>query len=381
MTASTPFDVQISDDAVRDLTVRLERTRLPRHPFATDWSTGTDPQVLAELVSYWRDEFDWRTAERRLNNYQHFTTTILGDALHYVSVQAAAPQIGAGTNATSRAWPIVLLHGWPGSFIEHLRSAQRLAQRGYDVVVPSLPGFGFSELPKRAGLSNQLIAERIHALMQAIGHPRYGVQGGDIGAGVAGQMASRYPDAVVGLHLNFPARFGTLSTPPSAAEQAYTERMAQFREAETGYSHMHRTKPQTIGAALNDSPAGLLSWILEKFWAWSDHGDDLWQTFFRDDILANVCVYWFTETITSSMRTYQANAADGWNADSAITVPVGYANYPAEPWRLPRTMLEHHMNLVRYRDMPRGGHFAALEQPQLFANDVADFFDQVEVGI
>ncbi len=371
MPEPTPFEVQIGADELEDLALRLKLTRLPQHPFATSWSAGTDPAVLAELMHYWRETFDWRGAERRINSYQHFTLPVQGDAVHYVWVPAASAE------SASPDWPIMLLHGWPGSFIEHLRSAERLAQRGFDVIVPSLPGFGFSELPKLPGLSNRLVAERMHGLMHSLGYQRYAVQGGDIGAGVAGQMAARYPDAVVGLHLNFPARFGTVSSPPTAAEEAYVQRMAEFREAETGYSHMHRTKPQTIGAALNDSPVGLLSWILEKFWVWSDHGDDLWQTFFREDVLANVCVYWFTGTITSSMRTYQANAADGWNADDAITVPVGYADYPVEPWRMPRTMLEHNMIIVHFREMPRGGHFAALEQPQLFANDVADFFDML----
>jgi pimeloyl-ACP methyl ester carboxylesterase len=358
------FRIEIGKAEQDALLERLRLTRLPAHPYETGWSTGTDRGVLEALLDYWQHGYSWPAAEARLNGYRHHRVVVAGEHVHAVVVPAAGRERLA----------LCILHGWPGSFIEHLRSAELLSRQGFTVVVPSLPGYGLSDIPRAPGMHNGTMAERVHDLMRALGYTRYGVQGGDIGAGVAGQIARRFTQHVAGLHLNFPSRFAAPGNPPTPEEAEYLQRMARFRDEETAYARLHGTKPQTLGIALNDSPAGLLSWILEKFWAWSDHGDDLWQTFTRDDVLTNICIYWFTGTITSAMRCYQENARAGWNAPGPIDVPTAYLAAPKEPWLPPRSMVERGCRLVRWRELARGGHFASLEQPEAFAQDVGEFF-------
>ncbi|HWO94197.1 MAG TPA: alpha/beta hydrolase, partial [Dehalococcoidia bacterium] len=247
----------------------------------------------------------------------------------------------------------------------------------FDVIVPSLPGYAFSEPPKQPGMHLGRIAERMHLLMRDLGYERYGVQGGDWGAAVGSRLAQQHPEAVIGLHLNF-----AIAPPPPLEELSDDERAAlrdaeMWRMQETAYAMLQGTKPQTLAYALVDSPTGLLAWILEKFWAWSDHGDDLWQTFEKDAVLANVSLYWFTNTVLSAARTYyEARRESPAMAVTAgrVEVPTAFANFPAEPFRSPRAAIERAYNLVRWTDQQKGGHFAAMEQPELFAKDVAEFF-------
>ena len=373
-----PFRIAFSRRAVADLHRRIDATRWPAMPFGTGWSAGTDDGVLRDLVRYWRTEFDWFEAQERLNRHAHLRGP-LGDPEGELHCVLFAP----GPEAREVApFPLLLLHGWPGSFIELLPAAELLARGGegvpaFEVVVPSLPGYGFSDAPPAPGMHPGRIAERMHALMRVLGYERYGVQGGDWGAIVAGRLAEARPDAVAGLHLNFPPPFPVIDpadVPPE--EVAWQEELDGWRTREAAYSTLQATKPQTLAYALNDSPVGLLAWIVEKFHAWSDHGGDLWETFDRDDVLTNVTLYWLTGKALSAARTYHEARREEppYEPRGRIEAPTAFARFPAEPWAPPREGMERAFNLVRWTEPPRGGHFAALEQPRLFAADVAAFF-------
>ncbi len=371
-----PFRIAITERAITDLHRRIEATRWPEIPFDSGWSTGTSGAVLRDLVRYWRFEFDWFDAQERLNRYPHVRGPVEGEELQAVLLTGS----GAGRI------PLLLLHGWPGSFIELLQAGEILSEgvdggSPFDVVIPSLPGFGFSEPARQPGMHPGRIADRMHLLMQALGYERYGVQGGDWGSIIGTRMAQQRPEALLGLHLNFAAG----GVPPAAGErpseeeQAHRERMQRFRAEESGYSYIQGTRPQSLSFALNDSPVGLLAWMLEKFWAWSDHGDDLWETFERDDVLTNVSLYWLTGTALPAARIYYESAHEQPPyVPERVEVPTAFARFPREPWAVPRPVVERSYNLVRWTEMARGGHFAALEQPALFAEDVSAFFGALE---
>lgn len=378
--ALLPYRVAFGEEAIADLHRRIDATRWPALPFATGWSAGTDDGVLRDLVRYWRRDYDWFGAERELNRHAHLRGPADGaEALHCVVLARR----GAGRV------PLLLLHGWPGSFAELLPAAELLADGvgggpGFDVVVPSLPGFGLSEAPREPGMHPGRIAERMHALMAELGYARYGVQGGDWGAIVGSRLAHARPGAVLGLHLNFPA--GLVAPPPDEPppdeEAAWRERMTEWRELEGAYGRIQGTKPQTLAYALTDSPVGLLAWIIEKFRAWSDCGDDLWATFDRDAVLTNVTLYWLGGTALSSARTYYESRRESppFRPVAPPPAPAAFARFPGEPWTAPRRALERSYRLVRWSEPPRGGHFAAMEQPQLFAVDVAAFFGGLDGG-
>jgi pimeloyl-ACP methyl ester carboxylesterase len=367
-----PFRIEFGERAIDDLHRRLDAARWPAMPFDSGWDAGTNDGVLRDLVDYWRREFDWFEVQRGLNALPHIRAPIDGpgdEELHAVLLTRGGPP----------RIPVVLLHGWPGSFLELLPAAELLVDAGLDVVVPSLPGFGFSDAPRAPGMHPGRIAERIHRLMRLLGYERYGVQGGDWGAIVGARLARAHPEAVLGLHLNFPAGIVPLDegAEPDAAELEYQRWTSTWAEQEGAYSHLQRTKPQTLAYGLTDSPVGLLAWILEKFWRWSDlEGDDLWSTFDRDAVLANVTLYWLTGTALSSARTYYERAREEpvHRPTTRLEVPTAFARYPGEPWQAPRALLERSFNLVRWTEQPRGGHFPALEQPELFAADVREFF-------
>ncbi|MDA1062000.1 MAG: epoxide hydrolase [Chloroflexi bacterium] len=379
-----PFRVEFSERAIADLRRRIDATRWPQIPFATGWSAGTDDGVLRDLVRYWRTEFDWFEVQARLNRLAQLRGPIgvPEGELHCVLFTA-------GDGAATRP-PLLLLHGWPGSFLELLSAAELLAAGvgggpAFEVVVPSLPGFGFSDAPQAPGMHPGRIAERMHALMTELGYERYGVQGGDWGAIVATRLARLHPDALTGLHLNFPSvpeRRGPVDDAPDEDEVVWETRLAGWRQREGAYGAVQGTKPQTLAYALTDSPVGLLAWILEKFWAWSDHGDDVWETFSRNDVLANVTLYWLTGTALSAARTYYESRHEepAHQPTTRIEVPTAFARFPGEPWAPPRAPVERAFNLVRWTEPERGGHFAALEQPRLFAEDVAGFFATLPAG-
>ena len=374
----TPFVSAVPADERRDLRARLAAARLPNQISGVGWEQGTELGYLVDLVRYWRTDYDWTVHEARINRFRQFTTTIDGQLLHFVHQRSGHPD----------AFPLVLLHGWPGSFVEFLDAADLLLEpdaahgRGpFDLVIPSLPGFAFSGPTLERGWHPRRIAGAMVELMARLGYDRYGVQGGDWGSIVAANMADLAPGRVAGLHLNFlrlprpPGETGE----PTAEESDQRAAMARWQETESGYSAIQGTKPQTVGYALDDSPVGLCAWIVEKFRAWSDCGGDVERSFTRDQLLTNVSLYWFTRTATSAARIYYEMRVSGGGAvpRDRIEVPTGVANYPAEVARTPRRWAERRYNITWWKDMPRGGHFAAMEVPELFAADVGGFFATV----
>ena len=368
-----PFEVHIADGELDDLRDRLTRARLPNE-VAPGWEQGTDLTYLRELIGYWRDGFDWRAQERRLNELDHLVTTIDGQRIHFIHARSRH----------SDALPLVLSHGWPGSVVEFLDVIGPLTDPpdpadSFHVVAPSLPGYAFSGPTSEPGWHPRRMAEAFSALVDRLGYARYGVQGGDWGSIVSQNMADLRPDRVVGLHLNFvtvPRPSGERTDELDAEDQASIERMREWRETGGGYSAIQGTRPQTLGYALDDSPAGLAAWIVEKFRAWSDCGGDVERSFTKDQLLTNVMVYWATRTATSSARLYYEMRQAGRAAipRAYVTVPTGVANYPAEVTRMPRPWVEHRYNVTHWIDQPRGGHFAAMEVPELFVDDVRAFF-------
>jgi len=330
-------------------------------------------------VEYWRDTYDWRAHEARLNELAHFRASIDGQSIHFI--HARSPHAGA--------FPLLLTHGWPGSVVEFLDVIPRLtdpeahdgsAADAFHLVVPSLPGYGFSEPTRTRGWDVSRIASAFTELMRRLGYARYGAQGGDWGAQVATSIGPLDPEHCAAIHLNMPLadRPGE-PVPLSEGEQADLAAMAHFRREESGYAQEQGTKPQTLGVALNDSPAGLLAWIVEKFRAWSDCDGHPENVFTRDQLITNVMTYWVTQTITSSTRLYWERTHVDAPEDGAgfVGVPTGVARYPKEPLRIPRSWVERRYNVTHWADMPRGGHFAAMEQPALFVDDLRSFFRTV----
>lgn len=374
--AIVPYKINVPDSVLRDLKDRLARTRFPDQLENVGWDYGTDPAYLKPLVEYWRDRFDWRAQERRLNEFDQFTTTIDGLTIHFIHQKSKVPN----------AAPLVLTHGWPGSIYEFHKIIGPLtdpvkyggrAEDAFTVVAISLPGFGFSERPKDPGYSPEKMAGIIAKLMARLGYTRYGVQGGDWGGIISRIIAINDAPHVSGLHLNFcttpaPAGADPLAGVPEAEVKLMNDTNARMAN-ERAYQQIQGTKPQTLGVGLNDSPAGLASWIVEKFHAWCDCGDNIESRFSKDDLLTNITIYWATQTAASSTRIYYENRVAP-PVQGRVSVPTACALFPKEITTPPRKWVEARYNLVRWTPMPRGGHFAALEQPELLVNDVREFF-------
>ncbi len=371
-----PFRIHVDESVLEDLRQRLERTRLPDQIEGTGWEYGIPIDYLRQLVEYWRDTYDWRVQEARLNRFSHFRTRIDGQWIHFVHARS----VHAG------AFPLLITHGWPGSIVEFLEVIPRLtdpeahgahAADAFHLVVPSLPGYGFSEPPRTPGWDEQRIARAFAALMDRLDYGRYGAQGGDWGAQVTTRVGALDPDHCAGIHLNM-----ALGAPPADAaplteeEQLDLAAMKQFAQEEAGYANEQGTKPQTLGSALNDSPAGLLAWIVEKFRAWSDCDGHPENCFSRDQLITNVMLYWVTQTSASAARLYweSRHSAPAAKVPPFVDVPTGVARYPKEPLRWPRSWIEDRYNVTHWAEMERGGHFAAMEQPEAFATDVRTFF-------
>lgn len=373
------FEIRVDDAVLDDLRQRLAQTRFPDQIDGTGWEYGMPVDYVRELVEYWQQDFDWRAQEARLNELAHHRTEIDGQPIHFV--HARSPH--------DHAVPLLLTHGWPGSIVEFLDVIPRLtnpeahggqAADAFHVVAPSLPGYGYSGPTRAEGWDTWRIAGAFVELMQTLGYSRYGAQGGDWGAQVATRIALLDPEHCAAIHLNMPiAEPPKDRVPLTGQDEADLAAMQQFQRDESGYAHEQSTKPQTIGVALNDSPAGLLAWIVEKFRAWSDCDGHPEHVFTRDQLLTNVMVYWTTGTAASSARLYwehQARRADQL-APGFVAIPTGVARYPKEVVRFPRAWVERQFNVTRWVDMPRGGHFAAMEQPELFVDDVRAFFRTV----
>jgi pimeloyl-ACP methyl ester carboxylesterase len=355
------FKVHVENDVLDDLRARLARTRLAEPFDDPRWEYGMPVADVRALVEYWRDEYDWRAQEARLNEFEHFRTNIDGQSIHFIHVRAADDD----------ALPLLLMHGWPGSIVEFLDAIPRLTDE-FHVVVPSLPGYAFSEPTRTRGWDPARIARAFMELMTRLGYERYGAQGGDWGAQVGTRIGALDPEHCVALHLNMPLA-NPCDVKLTEQEQADLAALGAFRKEESGYSLEQGTKPHTLGVGLGDSPAGLLAWIVEKFRAWSDCDGNVENAFSRDHLISNVMLYWVTNTITSSMRLYRERALSN-DTPEFVPVPTGVARFPKEPLRYPRSWVERSYNVTRWVDMPRGGHFAAMEQPELFADDVRTFF-------
>jgi epoxide hydrolase len=376
--AIAPFAIHVADADLADLKARLARARFPDEIPGSDWGYGTSRAYLESLVHYWRDTFDWRAQERALNRFEQFTTTIDGLTIHFIHRRSKEPN----------ALPLLITHGWPGSIVEFTKVIDPLtdpvghggrAGDAFDVVAPSLPGFGFSDKPRERGFDPSRIAALEAALMARLGYTRYGVQGGDWGSIVGTRVALNDAAHVAGLHLNM-CRTGP---PPganptdglTAAERDRLKRVEAWQNEETGYQRIQGTKPQTLGYALNDSPVGLAAWIVEKFRSWCDCDGNPENVFTKDELLTNITVYWFTETATSSARIYyETQHAAPPAAGVRIDAPTACADFPKEPIWSPRKWMEARYNITRWTEMPRGGHFAAFEQPGLYVDDVRAFF-------
>jgi len=375
-----PF-LAVPEEVLGDLADRLGRARLPNEINGIGWDQGTDLAYLDDLLRYWRDDFDWRAQEARLNALDHVATEIDGQRIHAIHARSPEPD----------ALPLLLVHGWPGSVVEFLDCIGPLtdprahggdASDAFHVVAPSLPGFAFSGPTHKRGWHPRRIAAAFTEVMDDLGYERYGAQGGDWGSVVTANVADLRPAAVVGLHLNFVtvrSMKGADAPDLTADEQAALARLYEWVKDGAGYQEIQGTRPQTLGYGLEDSPAGLCAWIVEKFRAWSDCDGDVERSFTKDQLLTNVMVYWITRTATSSARIYWEMRQAGRDAvpHARIEVPTGIACYPAEVTRMPRAWVEQRYNVTHWAEQPRGGHFAAMEVPDLFVQDVREFFRTV----
>ncbi|MFB6170934.1 MAG: epoxide hydrolase family protein [Haloarculaceae archaeon] len=377
--AVEPFEVEVADSEVADLRRRLADARWPDQLPGAGWAYGTDRDYLQELCGYWRESFDWTAFEARCNAFDQYRTEVDGQSLHFYHVRSPEPD----------ATPLLLSHGWPGSvaeFLDVLGPLSDPAAHGGDpgdafhVVAPSLPGYGFSGPTTEQGVDVPAIADAFAALMDQLGYDSYVAQGGDWGAMVTARLGADYPDRVDAIHLNMlPAAPPDVEDPTAmldAAERADLAATKEFRETETAYFEMQATKPQTAAYGLTDSPVGLAGWIVEKFHGWSSAVDSPEERFDRDRLLDNLSIYWLTGTINASMRLYYETDRRAALPD-AVPVPTGHARYPAEISRTPRTWAEEVYDLVYWVEMPEGGHFAAMEVPELFVEDVRTFFGEV----
>ena len=381
-----PFRIDVPEEVLDDLRRRLRRTRWPDAIAGIGWEQGTDLDYLQALVEHWAGAFDWRARERELNRLPHFRAELDGLGIHFVHVRAP----------DGRGVPLVLTHGWPSTFLEFLPlvplltdpAAHGLDGPSFDVVIPSLPGYGFSDRPRRAGATTRQTAGLWHALMRGLGYERYAAQGTDFGAGVATFMALDDPDPMIGLHLTFLEEdpyTGPGSRPLSGAERAYLDDYGAWSATEHAYAELQATKPQTAGFGLNDSPAGLAAWVIEKWRSWSDSGGDVEARFGREGLLTTLTLYWATETITSSMRLYWDNRRHltGMGPGDFVRVPTAIALFDhqyAPEGRAPREWVERLYDVRRWTEMPRGGHFPALEEPELLARDVLAFVGELRVA-
>jgi len=388
-----PFTVHVSDAVLDDLRQRLAHTRWPDEVIGAGWRYGVPLAYLQELVHYWHRHFDWRAQERHINSFAQYRADIDGFGIHFIHER------GKGPNPL----PLLITHGWPSSFVEMLDLIPFLtdpvrfggdAADAFDVIIPSLPGYGFSDRLTTQGTQPEAWHLLWAKLMEGLGYRRYGAHAGDIGASVTSRLALQFPERVVGYHTPEPsimpgAYFRPDALPRTDAEHAYTQVQARFRDVEEGYAHIQATRPQTLAYGLHDSPSGLAAWIVDKWYSWTaPPTGDLGAHFTQDQVLTNVMIYWVTETINSANRAYYSDghwrnpdtnqdANDG--SDRRLRVPVGVmltATQPIE--RAPRAYVERlATDIRRWVELPRGGHFIALEEPQLVADNIRAFFKEV----
>ena len=371
------FKVNIPQSELDDLNDRIKKVRWPDEIKNSDWKYGTSLSYIKELADYWLEEFDWRIIEKEINSFPNFIADVDGNQIHFLHIKSNK----------KNAIPIIITHGWPGSFLEMLKIIPYLTESEespFDLVIPSIIGFGFSKKPTENGSDYGFNAELWHKLMLKLGYNKYGVQGGDIGAGISIKIAQKYPENIIGLHLNY---ISDSYKPYSEENENIETHIVKFQKAtqmwnerEGAYASLHSTKPLSLAYGLNDSPIGLCGWIIEKFNAWSDNNGDIENSFTKQELLANVTLYWLTQTIHSSIRMYHeiSNSPLKFEKDDFVKTPVGFAKFPKEIPTPPRDYIEKGFNVVHWTEMPKGGHFPALEQPKLLADDIIRFFEKLK---
>jgi pimeloyl-ACP methyl ester carboxylesterase len=380
------FKIEVHDKVLDDLRRRLETVRWPDQIPNSGWDYGSNLDYLKELVEYWRSGFDWRAQEAKLNDFHHFKSQVDGLDVHFIHER------GKGPNPL----PLVITHGWPSTFFEMHKIIPLLADPGahgsdpadaFDVVAPSLPGFGFSDQPTERGMDVQRVAGMWNKLMtENLGYRRFAVQGGDIGAGVTSRLGNDHAGSVIGIHLtsvNRPTPYlGPGSRELTEAEQSHIAQRERWQRDEGAYNHLQSTKPQTLSYGLNDSPVGLAAWIVEKYRTWSDCGGEVERRFTKDELLTNITIYWVTQTIGSSVRMYYDNQRGTWEMgkDEQVPAPAAVAVFPGEISRPPKEWADRSYNVCRWTEMASGGHFAALEEPVLLAEDIRAFFRSYRSG-
>lgn len=375
-----PFTIHVSDSELTDLRERLQKTRWPDE-VGQDWQYGTDLAYLKDLCDYWANTFDWRAEEAKLNSFEHFKTEIEpGRDLHFIHARSSNPN----------ALPLLMSHGWPGSCAEFLDIIPLLTEPqnhggdsadAFHVICPSIPGYGFSDAATAPGFDQKQIALGHIKLMEQLGYGKYVVQGGDWGSAISSWTARLAPERVLALHLTLvfagaPKDQADPFKGVTDKEKATLSACKQLMHDGAGYQAIQGTKPQSLGYGLNDSPAGLAGWIVEKFHSWTHHDGNLEQAIHRDKLLTNIMIYWITQSITSSARLYFESAHEQNNLfeHGRIDTPTGCAMFPGELYQPPRVWAEALYNIEHWTNQPRGGHFAALEQPNLLAEDLRHFF-------
>ena len=378
--AVQPYKIEIPDSVLDDLKSRLERTRWPDELPGTGWDYGSNLDYVKELVEYWRTKFDWHAQEKLINSFSHFKSKVDGLNIHFIHEKGKGPN----------PMPLVITHGWPGTFFEMYKVIPMLsdpASHGgdpadaFDVVAPSMPGYGFSDATDKRGLSVLSIGDLWAKLMsENLGYQKFAAQGGDWGARVTAKLGLSHGDKVIGIHTtstSSPTPYqGPGTRELSEAENAMLAQRVQWLADEGGYSHIQATKPQTLSYGLNDSPAGLAAWIVEKYRTWSDCGGDVESRFTKDELLTTITIYWVTQSINSSTRLYYESFFQAWDLakDEKIQVPVAIASFPQENSVPLREWAERSFNIQQWTDMPSGGHFAALEEPDRLVEDIRKFF-------
>ncbi len=379
------FGIDVSNELLNDLSTRLKNTKWPNGRDSSQWKYGTNKEYLKDFVEYWIEEYDWRSQEKKLNGYSQFTCRVDDVDIHFFHIK------GKGENPI----PLILSHGWPDSFIRYQKVIPMLTDPArfggnpndsFDVVIPSLPGFGFSTLPDSRGVNNADVADLWNQLMtEKLGYEKFGALGGDMGSGVTRYLAYNHPEHLIAIHLTDVGIIRELvySDDPenlSAEEKHYKQKALQWFSQEGAYISIQSTKPLTLAYSLSDSPAGLAAWILEKFYAWSDCDGNLDNRFTKDELLTNIMIYWVSNSIGTANHIYYENT-HSLPELGKITVPTGIAQFSNDVLPPPRKWVENNFNLVNWTDIPEGGHFTAMESPDLFADDVIKFYRNFRTNV
>ena len=372
-----PFKVDVPQATINRIIDRVKQGRLPDRLDAPDWRYGANWSYMKSLVDYWVRQFDWKKAQANLNRYPQFLARVADYDVHFYYVKGEGP----------KPFPLILTHGWPGSVFEFLDAIGPLSspskyggspEDAFDVVIPSIPGFGFSSKPTRP-IGPPTAARLWHTLMTGVlGYSKFGAQGGDWGNAITVALAREFPQSLAGIHLN--ATGGAPPANPTEEERAWQQAATAYRTQEVDYFNEQQHKPGTVAFALYDNPIGAAAWIIEKFKVWSDSGENIESAFTKDQLLTNVMIYLVTDTVATAIWFYRGAADDpAPRAQGKVEVPTGFASFPGEMTLLnpPRSILERNFNLVHYTKMPKGGHFACLEQPKLFVDEVRSFFRKV----